>query len=525
MNMRKENDSGLIEAIPGDVAWSNLASNPAARWPTRGDAFGRLNGVASPHFEPGFRLEPDDTIFTVGSCFARNIEAHLAALGFEVPAIGFQSALFKPKENLHWLPPNTELNKYSPFSILNEFQWALDVDTPFDAENGFLEIRPGEWIDPQVWGNDGYPLAAVTERRRAITDLFKRVTECRVLIMTLGLVETWYDRLTERYLNRFVPKSVIQAFPGRFELRVLDYSTIRDSLEQIFDLLKRKAHPQLRVVLSVSPVPIGMTFRDRDVLSANTYSKSVLRSVTEEIVRDYPFVDYFPSYESVMLSDPERAWEDDLIHVRDEMVRFNVQRMIQAYMPGTPAVDAGLLFLSGQRKERRKEYAEAEALYRQATGLAPDRHDILCQLGYVLSALGKVGDAIDVLQSAHDLAPDDSNTLYRLGVARMMSRDDEAAMACFRKSLALDPKQVHAYFQLASLQRAAGRHAEALDSIDRALMVMPDNASFHAFRGKCLADLRQFEGAAAAYANAVRLDPAQPAYREQHAIAVAGAAT
>lgn len=523
--MRRTPDSRLIESIGGDIAWTNLASNPAARWPARNDPFGRLNGVASPHFEPGFQLEPDDAIFTVGSCFARNIEAHLAALGFVVPAIGFQSALFSPKEKLHWLPPNTELNKYSSLSILTELQWALDENTPFDPENAFLEIRPGQWIDPQVWGNDGYPLDAVIERRRAMTDLFKRVTECRVLIMTLGLVETWYDNLTKRYLNRFVPKSVIQAFPGRFELRVLDYSTIRDSIEQIFDLLKRKAHPQLRVVLSVSPVPIGMTFRDRDVLAANTYSKSVLRSVAEEVVRDYSFVDYFPSYESVMLSDPANSWEDDLVHVRDEMVRFNVQRMIQAYMPGAPAVDAGLLFLSGQRKERRKQYQEAEALYRQAIALAPDRYEILRQLGYVLSVRGKINDAMDVLQAAHDLAPGDSTTLYRLGVARMISKDFDGATDCFQKSLALEPKHGHAYFQLATLHRAAGRQVEAVASIDQALDLMPDNAGFHAFRGQCLSDLNQLEEASAAFSSAVRLEPGQSAYRDQLEAALAGVST
>jgi len=44
-------------------------------------------------------------------------------------------------------------------------------------------------------------------------------------------------------------------------------------------------------------------------------------------------VDYFPSYESVTLSDRSLAWRDDLIHVKPEIVATNVGRMAAAYAP------------------------------------------------------------------------------------------------------------------------------------------------------------------------------------------------
>jgi hypothetical protein len=35
----------------------------------------------------------------------------------------------------------------------------------------------------------------------------------------------------------------------------------------------------------------------------------------------------------VTLSDRALSWEDDLVHVRSDMIELNVERMIAAYMP------------------------------------------------------------------------------------------------------------------------------------------------------------------------------------------------
>jgi hypothetical protein len=86
------------------------------------------------------------------------------------------------------------------------------------------------------------------------------------------------------------------------------------------------------VILTVSPVPLAATFTGRDVLVANMYSKSVLRAVAEEIRARFDFVDYFPSYESVMLSPRATTWEEDGVHVADAAVAVNVRRMVEAYL-------------------------------------------------------------------------------------------------------------------------------------------------------------------------------------------------
>jgi hypothetical protein len=71
-----------------DDAFANVMRDRiACVWPTRD--MGRLEPVYEPALAPRFRLKPGSRIFTIGSCFARNIEEHLAPLGFDIPMLSF----------------------------------------------------------------------------------------------------------------------------------------------------------------------------------------------------------------------------------------------------------------------------------------------------------------------------------------------------------------------------------------------------------------------------------------------------
>jgi tetratricopeptide (TPR) repeat protein len=65
---------------------------------------------------------------------------------------------------------------------------------------------------------------------------------------------------------------------------------------------------------------------------ANCYSKAVLRAVAEAVRLQNAFVDYFPSYESVTLSDRGAALQADNVHPTDEIIRVNTSRMVRAYV-------------------------------------------------------------------------------------------------------------------------------------------------------------------------------------------------
>jgi len=127
---------------------------------------------------------------------------------------------------------------------------------------------------------------------------------------------------------------MIAAEPERFELHVLSYDDAYKYLADALAILHREA-PGMRVLLTVSPVPLMSTHRPMDVMLANSYSKSVLRTAAEEAVVRHDFVTYFPSFESFTLSDRKLAWRDDLVHTNDDLVAFNVQRMISAFTSGS----------------------------------------------------------------------------------------------------------------------------------------------------------------------------------------------
>jgi hypothetical protein len=151
------------------------------------------------------------------------------------------------------------------------------------------------------------------------------------LIITLGLVEAWFDKKVGRYLNITPYNSFDQ--DDRYELRITSFLDNLEALQK-FDSFIRKITPDLKIIVTVSPVPLSATFSGQDVLIANTYSKSVLRSVAQAWSDSSEYIDYFPSYELVTLADPDSAWQVDRRHVKREHVSMITDFFIKSYCVG-----------------------------------------------------------------------------------------------------------------------------------------------------------------------------------------------
>ena len=80
-------------------------------------------------------------------------------------------------------------------------------------------------------------------------------------------------------------------------------------------------NPKAKIILTVSPVPLGSTFSDSDNLIANTESKSILRAVAGAIVRKYDFCNYFHSYEMATSLDRSQVFIQDARHISKPFVR------------------------------------------------------------------------------------------------------------------------------------------------------------------------------------------------------------
>ncbi len=264
------------------------------------------------HDEKGFGSCHEDRIFVIGSCFAREIHSALSQRGFAVRGEGVG-------------------NKYSTFGILQTLQWALHGGL---GERHMIPLADATWLDPHRHPQTFFPTArAAVNAHQAILD--RTAADLRssdAVVITLGLVEAWYDQRESVWLNGTPPVGRMAVEPGRFTPRRTTHAQNLAALLDILALL-RTVNPGFRIIVSVSPVPLYATFFGEDVLVANAYSKATLRSVVTEArlhhrSPDEPAFDYFPSYELVTLSDRNQVWRTahgdgtpDGRHVRAEFVR------------------------------------------------------------------------------------------------------------------------------------------------------------------------------------------------------------
>jgi tetratricopeptide (TPR) repeat protein len=510
-----------IEEIDGETAFQNYGNNPLAVWPRRSGEADRVEPVTLPGFKTGFSIRRGTSIFTIGSCFARNIENKLHELGFDIPArsiIDFGSA------------GPAVLNNYTAASIFNEINWAINPETSFDPALYFYEM--GEKVtDLHLGGRWSRPVSkkVAVERRQQIQTVYQRLADADVLILTLGLAEAWYDRSLGLYLNSAPLPSLLAAHPGRFVVRVMRQEEVCRYLRKSFDLIAQYCKPTLRCLLTVSPVPLSVTFRaDMDVILANTYSKSVLRSAAEECCADYDFVHYYPSYESVILSNRDRAWIEDQVHVTEEIVDTNISRMIAAYvaedddmdMPVNVSlqrartsieqkdpsgaltilqkvlsVDSGnplALRLKAQAVLATSGVAEAIAVYDDA-GIRADTctelgEETISAFGRLLLRARRFDEAATVARAIMSRRPESMSGPILLGDVEMEAGNMADARAAYLKALEISRRVGLPYFKLAKLNEAVGDFERALLYLEIALTINPQNVVFA--RAKTALDAR-----------------------------------
>jgi hypothetical protein len=311
-------------------ALKNASSNEQSRWPGR-ESGNRLEPFCWPSLRPGFKLRQGATVFTIGSCFARSIENYLDNLGFSLPTLSFMRA----NPDLFAGSDSNVLNRYTPPSIYQELAWVraiLDRDDQVrmkDVEPLLLDAGKGLVHDLMRVPVQEFGIAPehALGQRRLLYSMFKSAFNCDAVVITLGLIECWWDQEREVFVEY---NRTLLRHPERFVFRRLDYPVALDYVQKAVNLINRDAPNH--ILITTSPVPLNRTFMKDDVIVANTYSKCLLRCVAEVIRSTNERVDYFPSFESVMLSRDTSVWMDDLIHVQPAFVGSIMLRVTDAYV-------------------------------------------------------------------------------------------------------------------------------------------------------------------------------------------------
>lgn len=294
---------------PPAAFWSRMVARPAAAAVTPGDG---LRPVIAPHTR----------VATAGSCFAQHVARAMVQDGLtyyvaEPAPAGMDAATAEARG--YGLFSARCGNIYSTRQLLQLIRRAYGrftpIETAWPVEGGFVDpFRPNIG---EVFATAAAVEAARAEHLAKVRQMFETLD---VLVFTLGLTEGWFDR-RDGAAFPVTPGAVTKGGdPAHFGFQNLDTAAVKGDLLDFLAELAR-VNPKAEVILTVSPVPLIATYGPDDVLSATTWSKSVLRAVAGEVAALSARVQYFPSYEIITGSFSHGAYfAEDLRSVRPEGV-------------------------------------------------------------------------------------------------------------------------------------------------------------------------------------------------------------
>jgi hypothetical protein len=252
-------------------------------------------------WQPKFAITPSTVIATAGSCFAQHFSRALRARGyswrdFEPSPIGLPDDL---AQAYHYGVFSFRTgNIYTPKMLRQWLTWAFDPS----AQPSAIWQEGGRYYDPlrPAIEPSGFDSAAELHSARETTFAALRacVAQSDVFVFTMGLTEAWINR-DAGFEYALCPGTGAGQFDAQRDGFVNHpYDDLLADLRASVQLM-RGVNPQIKLLLTVSPVPLTATASGAHVLMASSQSKSVLRAVAVQACELGDYVDYFPSYEII----------------------------------------------------------------------------------------------------------------------------------------------------------------------------------------------------------------------------------
>ena len=252
-------------------------------------------------FKPRFQLTDDMQIAVAGSCFAQHVGRALKKAGFRVidaePAP--QGVPDSVAKNFGYATYSARYgNIYTSAHLLQIMKEALGLFQPAEPvwklKSRFVDSqRPS--VEP--FGLES-PKDIIWHRGRHLLCFLNVMKSCDLFIFTFGLTEAWLHRDSQ---------TVFAIAPGILggdydpDTHTFRNYMVRDVVDdfQEFKWLAQKINPDMKFIVTVSPVPLAATASGQHVEVATSRSKAVLRAACDELTSTHDDVDYFPSYEII----------------------------------------------------------------------------------------------------------------------------------------------------------------------------------------------------------------------------------
>jgi hypothetical protein len=227
------------------------------------------------------KIGHNDSILSLGSCFADNIASRLAAAKFQITA-----------------SPSGVL--FNPESIASAIERYSRAAAP-TAE----ELREGDegWYSFDFHSSLSHSEreVALARMQQAVEQGAEALAKAKVVIVTFGTA--WVYRLKE---NGRVVANCHKQHQSLFSREMLN---IEEIVERYAPLMEGVLAGK-KVIMTVSPIR-----HLSDGLEANSLSKAILRVAIDKLAERYDNVHYFPSFE--LLNDDLRDYRfyaDDMTH-------------------------------------------------------------------------------------------------------------------------------------------------------------------------------------------------------------------
>ncbi len=249
-----------------------------------------------------FKILRKDRIATAGSCFAQHIARHLKERKFNV--LQYEAA---PRGMSADVAAKYSFGVYSCryaniYTTAQLYQLAREAFGDFSPAEPVWE-KDGRYYDAQRPSVEPYGYASakdvMTARKKHLEKVKAMLLDMDVFVFTFGLTEAWIHTESETVYPT-APGTIAGSYdPEIYSFKNYSYNEVLKSFNKFLRYIRRARNHRLRVITTVSPVPLTATASSLHVLSASSYSKSVLRAVCGSLEGQHSRLDYYPSYELI----------------------------------------------------------------------------------------------------------------------------------------------------------------------------------------------------------------------------------
>ncbi|MGW7678267.1 GSCFA domain-containing protein [Shewanella sp. S23-S33] len=264
----------------------------------------------------------NSSISSVGSCFAQHVGKWLLENNYpfnrskldsrQISSFAFGN-VYTPRCFLQWL------------TLDSAHSHRFDIFYDKNTEHYIDLLRPN--VHPEGFTSE----EALREARiSAKNELFDTLKATNFLIFTLGLTEAWKD--IDHVFYPSCPGVIAGEFNDKtFTFHQFNYNEIKADLLLIKDILQ-SINPKIKVILTVSPVPLTATATNNHILVASQYSKSVLRAVAGYLSDNDKFFEYFPSFEIITVNNVnDFRFNENRRTVSDKAVEYVMSHFNSAF--------------------------------------------------------------------------------------------------------------------------------------------------------------------------------------------------